>query len=295
MTYSFISAEAYTLPINRRLFVSSAMMLATALTSQPALADDILSGPTHTVVSDGGFRYIPDPGSPFSKGVAALGGHTLTRVRFRTPLPLEQGLDYITRHLAGQGRPSSALAGLELRAPAVMSRPEFINFNEHYREMLRKRGFVIGQVVPMTRSNMVLLYNPPMTHMLSSFTYAAPSHARSASGGTDFLLSGRPEQDGSRVIAPGDVSPLGMSRKAGFVMDQLRQSVATLGGHWSDLTGVQIYMTQPLQMVMDVMRTIGLTSVGLSLFPGSPPVIGFDGAKYEFEADIRAISVELAI
>jgi hypothetical protein len=251
-----------------------------------------LTSTTNLAFSEGGFRYIPDPGSPFSGGVAPVSGHALVRVRLRVPAPLEQGLDLVARHLDGAGRQPSGLAGLELRAPAVMSRSEFLAFNRRYVAALRTRGFVTGQVVPLARSNMVPLYDPPKTDVLSAFTYAAPSDAAS---GADVLLSGRPEYDGNHVVAPGDVSPGGMSRKAGFVVQQLRQGVAALGGRWSDLTGVQIYMTEPPLSVMEVLRAAGLTNVGLSFFEGSTPVIGFDDVRYAFEADVRAVGLERVV
>ncbi len=176
-----------------------------------------------------------------------------------------------------------------------MSRPDFGSFNKRYLAALRARGFVTGQFTPVARSNMVPLYDPPETDVLSAFTYAAPSDAGDAASAAAFLLSGRPEYDGSHVIAPGDVSPSGMRRKASFVMEKLRQGVTTLRGNWSHLTGVQIYMTEPLPSVMDVMRASGLSNIGLSYFQGSTPVIGFDGVRYEFEADVRAIGSERVI
>ena len=217
------------------------------------------------------------------------------RVRLHEPPPLDKGLDFVARYLKDAGRQPSALAGLELRAPSVMSRPEFLTFNQRYVAALRIRKFVSSESVPVARSNMTPLYDPPRTDVLSAFTYAAPNERHNLYRGTTFLLSGRPEYDGTHVIAPGDVSPAGISRKAGFVMEQLRQSVAILGGSWSDLTGVQIYMTEPLPVVMDVMRAAGLVNVGLSFTPGSTPVIGFDDVKYEFEADVRAIRLEQVV
>jgi hypothetical protein len=86
-----------------------------------------------------------------------------------------------------------------------------------------------------------------------------------------------------------------MSRKASFVFEQLRQGVTSLSGRWSDITGVQIYMPKPLPLVMDVIRGTGLTGLGLSYFPGSTPVIGFDGVPYEFEVDVRAVGLERVI
>jgi hypothetical protein len=280
--------------MNRRFLISSGIALGTGLVARLCEAAPVLTPASDTAVSDGGFRYIAERGSPFSVGVAALEGRALIRVRFRESSPLEQGLDRVAQYLTAANRPPSALAGLELRAPRVMSRPEFGAFNGRYLAALRARGFLSGDVAPIARSNVSLLFDPPKTDVLVAFTYAAPSDARSA-GDLDFLLSGRPEYDGNHVVAPGDVSPVGMRRKASFVVAQLKQSMAALGGRLSDLTGVQIYMTEPLPLVMDVMRAAGLTGVGLSLFPGCAPVVGFDGVRYEFEADMRSIGLERVI
>jgi hypothetical protein len=281
--------------MSRRVVVSGAIGLGMGWASRPSLAGQMSASMPGIAVSEGGFRYIADPGSPFSSGVAALAGHLLVRARLREPLAFEQGLDLVARHLAGAGRQLSALAGLELRSPSVKTRPAFQDFNARYVAALRKSGFVTGPVVPVARSNMAPLYDPPQTDIVSAFTYAAPADAHHAAGLTDFLLSGRPEYDGNHVVAPGDVSPAGMSMKARFVVAQLRRSVTALGGRWSDLTGVQIYMTEPLTLVMDVMRDAGLTGLGLTFFPGATPVTGFDGVRYAFEADVRAISLEQVI
>jgi hypothetical protein len=248
------------------------------------------------VESDGGFAYLTDPGSPFSAGVGALPGHELTRIRLHRPLPLDQGLELAAKLLAAAGRPPTALAALELRAPKIMSRQEFSTFNGRYLEALRSRGFVTGDGVAVARSNMVPAYEPPSTDFVAAFTYAAPSGA-GATGGRDFLLSGRPEfaTNPDRVIAPGDISAAGMGQKAEFVFGQLRQTVNNLGRQWSDVSDVQLYLTQPLESVMPALKAAGLAGSTLILAPGSAPVIGFDEVRYEFEADIRRVSDDRVI
>ena len=44
--------------------------------------------------SAGGYRFLPGV-FQYSGGVAALSGHAIERVRFRTLLPLKQGFDRI--------------------------------------------------------------------------------------------------------------------------------------------------------------------------------------------------------
>lgn len=290
-----LGSNACTASIGRRFVVSGAVASAAGLAMNPAYADRSATKPVDIAVSEGGFRYIADPTSPFSSGVAALPGNALIRVQLRKPLPLEQGLDLVTQYLTDAGRQPAALAGLELRSPSIMSRAEFNIFNQRYLSAVRSRSFFAGQTVPIARSNIVPLYDPPGTHIVRAFTYAAPRNARDAAGDAAFLLSGRPEQAGKHVMAPGDVSPGGMRQKASFVIDQLRQAVATLGGSWADLTGMQIYMTQPVSSIVEVLREAGLSNLGPQFFVASPPVIGIDGFSYEFEADMRAIGSERVI
>jgi len=280
------------LETTRRFFLASAVASGAGLYSRLLFAMPVTKPSNEE--SPGGFRYLYEAGSPFSIGVSALAGNRLVRVRLQEPIPIETGLDLVACHLARLGRPLSALAGLELRAPSVMSRPQFSHFNENYLAALRARGFTADRTVPIARSNMVPQFDPPATHVLSAFTYAVPDESPQADG-PDFLMSGRPEFDENHVVAPGDVSTDGMRRKANFVLMQLRQGVADLGGRLSSITGIQIYMTQPLTSVMEVMRDAGLTRFGLTLISGSAPVIGFDGVPYEFEADLRCISFERVI
>jgi hypothetical protein len=91
-------------------------------------------------------------------------------------------------------------------------------------------------------------------------------------------------------MAAGDVSPAGMAAMARYVIAELRQLSTQLGVRWTDITGAQAYTIHSLDHVMDELRLSGLGSVGLSLFPAYPPVIGL-----EFEIDVRAVSLERSI
>jgi hypothetical protein len=130
---------------------------------------------------------------------------------------------------------------------------------------------------------------------LVAFTFAVQEKsATTKNGGPDFLTSGTPEvaSNPNRVIAANDSSPAGMDKKARFVWDALRQTVASLGARWADISGTQIYMTEPLETVLPATRAAGVLSSGLTLYPGETPVIGFGEVPYAFEADVRAISRE---
>jgi len=55
------------------------------------------------VFSAGGYRFIPGV-FQYSGGVAALAGHAIERVRFRAPVPLQQGFAQIERLIGQAGR-----------------------------------------------------------------------------------------------------------------------------------------------------------------------------------------------
>lgn len=239
-----------------------------------------------------GYAFLKGGAHPFSLGVVCLKGHALTRVRFRTPLPLAEGLARAALFIQSQGRPLAALAACELRSPSQMSLPDFATFNRTYVELLKANGFAAETPFPMARSNVAPIDAPPPTNTLFAFTYAARSSEADARPHPDFLISGKAELDEEpggvrRVIAEGDHSAEGTEKKATFVFEGLRHRVQELGGDWADVTGIQTYTTRPVEPVLPLLRRFGLAPVGLSLHPARPPV-----APYEFEADLRAVSIE---
>src|SRR6185437_7280437 len=79
----------------------------------------------------GGYSFLKGGTHPFSGGVACQKGHALTRVRFRAPQPLAEGLAKAASFIKAQNRPLAALAACELRSPAPMSLADFAAFNRH--------------------------------------------------------------------------------------------------------------------------------------------------------------------
>jgi hypothetical protein len=142
--------------MNRRdLIISSLAAAGTICVPKLARANPL------SLEKAGGFRYLPSAGNPFSDGVVALEGYTLSRFRFRSPLPLADGLAAVSRKTKALGRPPSALAGLELRAPQRMTRPGFAAFNQNYLTLIKQAGFPIGDTVFIARSTMVPKFDPP--------------------------------------------------------------------------------------------------------------------------------------
>jgi hypothetical protein len=245
---------------------------------------DIIASP------QGGYRFLKGGMHPFSGGVACDKGHALTRVCFRTPLPLAEGLAKAASFIKAQGRPLAALAACELRSPAQMSLADFAAFNRQYVEQLKANGFPSQAPFPMARSNVAPTLAPPSTNTLFAFTYATTGGETSPR--PDFLISGKAEiiDEPRQVIAEGDPSPAGTEKKATYVFEQLRIRVEELGCQWDDITGVQIYTPRSLDPVVPLLKRFGLTHVGVTLHPAFPPV-----APYEFEVDLRSVAIERVI
>jgi len=239
-----------------------------------------------------GYAFLKGQSHPFSAGVACLDGRVLTRVRFKAPLPLAEGLTRASSFIQAQGRPLSALAACELRSPSQMSVSDFATFNRHYVALLRKNGFPAEAPFPMARSNVAPIYDPPTTNTLFAFTYATPAAAMDARSRPDFLISGRAEliDEPRGVVAESDTSASGTERKAMHVFEQLRARVEALGCRWTDITGIQVYTARSIDPFLPLLSRLGLASVGISLNSAYPPVV-----PLEFEADVRSVSVERTI
>lgn len=236
-----------------------------------------------------GYAFLDGQRHPFSNGNACLKGYVLTRVRFRSPLPLAEGLARAASFIQAQGRPLSALAACELRSPAPMSVSEFAAFNRRYVDLLRANGFPAEPPFPVARSNVAPIYDPPSTNSLVAFTYTIAAAEAAAHARPDFLISGRAEliDEPRAVVAEGDSSPSGTEKKATHVFGQLRGRVEELGCQWTDITGIQVYTPRPIEPILPLMKRLGLAHVGICLNPAYPPVV-----PLEFEADVRSVSIE---
>eukprot|EP01037_Dinobryon_pediforme_P010942 gene10942-11025_t len=200
---------------------------------------------------------------------------------------MAEGMAQAAAYLCSRGRPMSALAACELRSPATMSRSAFPAFNAIYAGLLRDNGFGAEDAHPIARSNMAPQFDPPAEATLFAFTFAMPCEGQ---GGRDFLISGKPENTETGIIAPGDVSDAGMHAKAAYVITQLQAWTQALGGDWRDVNGAQAYTIRSLDGVVATLRQGGLADAGLTLFPAYPPI-----DWCEFEIDVRAVSIELTI
>jgi hypothetical protein len=236
----------------------------------------------------GGYRFVP--GRQFSGGVAAEPGFALRRVRFREPLPLAQGLAAARAIIAAAGRPPEALAACELRSPLPLDIADFMAFNLRYLTALSAAGFSAAPPYPIGRSNLAPILAPPAEVVLFAITFTVPTEG---AGGTDFFISGKPENRPAAtfeesIVGGADVSPAGLRVKAEYVMGELSARMAELGADWARVTGAQAYTIHPLEPVLEIVTgRLPLAWGGLTLVPAHPPVTGL-----AFEVDLRSISEE---
>lgn len=247
-------------------------------------------------------------GLPFSSGVVALAGFEIARARFARVLPMAEGFEAIAAHLRERHRPLSALCAAELRSPRPFTAAGFGEFNAGYVAVLRRWGLLRDELNPVARSNVCPVYDPPPEPGFHAFSYTVPigsahsgflttsDHAADAPGPRSFVLAGyaewaegTPFPDG--IVAHGDTSPAGLTRKVGFVLDGLTRNTRVLGGTWASITAIQIYTAHDIgPLVQGEFAPRGLTRLGLDWHVCRPPIEGL-----EFEVDVRCVRRELVI
>jgi hypothetical protein len=235
--------------------------------------------------STGTYRYLPAI-APYSSGVAAEPGYEIIGLRFDSPPSVVEGFARLDEECAGRGLPSSAL-GFELRSPAPFAFGAFDEFNETYRQLLAERGLLENGVNPIARTNVVPVRSAPGEPVLLS---AFLVQEAADDGGIDFVVAGGGEIDGldpEAIVARGDISEAGLTKKAGYVIDEMRARLAGLGKDAESPTLVDVYTAHEIPG-LDEMLLGRLPAVGRHGFVRwltRPPVV-----EVEFEMDLRRVS-----
>ena len=244
------------------------------------------------VFSAGGYRFIPGV-FQYSGGVAALAGHAIERVRFRAPVPLQQGFAQIERLIGQAGRPLTSFCACELRSPAQFSEQGFRAFNESYVVTLEKWGLFDGKLNPVARSNVCPLIDPPAEPSLHAFSFAVPA----TDAAPTFVIAGSGEaREGGasyreRIVRYRETSADAMREKARYVLGEMERRLAALAFAWGDTTATQVYTVQDLHPFMaDEIVRRGAARGGLTWHFARPPVEGL-----EYEMDCRAVGRERVI
>lgn len=262
-----------------------------------------------TIHNSAGADYaFLEGGRAFSSGVIALPGFEIVRARFARALPIAEGFEAIGAHLRERHRPLTALCAAELRSPRPFTLGTFGHFNAQYVGVLRQWGLLSGEAIPVARSNVCPLYDPPEEPSFHAFSYTAPigaahagllttsDHASDAPAPRSFVVSGFTEYlEGTPfpegVVASGDTSVDGLAQKVDFVLDGLERNTAALGARWQALTAVQIYTVHDFgALVRSHFAPRGLARLGLEWHVCRPPIEGLD-----FEIDVRGVRRELVV
>ena len=234
---------------------------------------------------DGGYAFLEGV-YPYSQGVAALPGFAIERASFAHPVPMAEGFRRISRHLALQNRPTTALCAAELRSPKPFSLEGFMEFNKGYVAVLEKWRLFRNGRNPVARSNVAPDPGPPAEPGFHAFCYTVPS-ARTGS----FVVAGSGEwPEGGRfpedIVARGDVSPAGLKRKCDWVLDMMETRMKQLGVNWKQATVAQAYCVHDIHgLVPNIQHRIQPST--LTRHYCRPPI-----TELEFEMDLRGISVE---
>src|SRR5262245_59136364 len=242
--------------------------------------------------SAGGYRFLPSV-FQYSGGAAALPGHAIRRVRFRTPFPLAQGFARIERIITEAGRPLTSFCACELRSPAQFTEQGFRAFNEVYVVTLEKWGLFDGKVNPVARSNVCPEIDPPQEPSFHAFCFTAAAYDAAQSV---VIAGGAGAKEGSasdreRIIRDGDTSPEAIREKACHVLGEMERRLAALGFRWADTTATQVYTVHDLHPFLagEIVRR-GAAHSGLTWHFARPPV-----RELEYEMDCRSVASETVV
>jgi hypothetical protein len=240
----------------------------------------------------GGYRFLPSV-FQYSAGVAALPGHAVERVRFRTPVPLADGFARIERLITEAGRPLTSFCACELRSPAPVTEEGFRAFNERYVVTLEKWRLFDGRVNPVARSNVCPEIDPPAEPSFYAFCFTVVA----AGAPPSFVIAGGAEaREGGasyreRTIRRGEITPDAMREKARYVLGEMEHRMGALGFGWADSTATQVYTVQDLHpFLADEIVRRGAARSGLTWHFARPPV-----RELEYEMDCRGVARERVV
>jgi hypothetical protein len=237
----------------------------------------------------GGYRFIKGV-FQYSAGVAGLPGHRIVRIRFREPVPLEEGFRQIERTIVAAGRPLTAFCACELRSPAPFTESGFEAFNRIYVGTLQRWGIYDGTTNPVARSNVCPAIAPLGEPSFYAFSYTEAVSSALPS----FVISGSGEAPEGRgnyrdhVVRLGDLSAEGLREKARFVLGEMERRLAALSLGWRDTTATQVYTVHDIHPFLgDEIVARGAARAGLTWHYHRPPVVDL-----EYEMDCRGVEDE---
>ncbi len=243
-----------------------------------------------TPFPQGGYQFLPSI-EPFSRGVVALPGFEIVRVRLQNPVPEQAGLERIQTYLEGLGRPVAALCALELRIAQPVSFEEFVTFNYNYRRVVSRLGIDADGHIPMARTNVAPGINPPNETLVYGFSYTVPS-GTNGQPDRSFIVTGTAELKErsmmpTSVVRYGETTPDALAAKAQQVVSNLERRLAKLNTTWSDSVNLSVYTVHGIQpfLAAQILESAGAASIhGVHWYYSRPPIVGL-----EFEMDMQSV------
>jgi hypothetical protein len=234
---------------------------------------------------DGGYAFLEGV-FPYSQGVVALPDFVIERASFAQPLPIAEGFRRISKFLAVQNRPKTALCAVELRSPRPFSFEGFAEFNKGYVSVLEKWELYRNGKNPVARSNVAPDPGAPAEPCFHAFCYTVPSNLDGSfvvAGSGEWPEGGKFPED---IVARGDFSPIGMKRKCDWVLDTMEYRMKRLGTGWKHATVTQVYTVHDIHtLVPRIQHRIQPSTITRHFC--RPPI-----TELEFEMDVRGVSVE---
>jgi hypothetical protein len=241
----------------------------------------------------GNFRFLSGI-DIFCSGVIAHPGYEIVHVAFHLLPPLNKGFELIERHLQRSQRPLNALCAMELRLPQPLSLQGFKEFNQPYIKKLADWNLLVEGLNPVARTNVAPGVNPVLEPSVYGFSYTVPAQHQ----GATFVVTGVPEvqfrQEGRLdIVAPGDVSLMGLPQKAERVLQVLAARLHAMQVRWADVTAVGIYTVRdihPLLATTILPALQGADRHGIRWHYAWPPVV-----ELELEIDARGVRQEIVM
>lgn len=241
----------------------------------------------------GNFRFLKGI-EVFSSGAVAQPGYEIVHATFHPLPPLNKGFELIERHLQRTQRSLNALCAMELRLPQPLSAQGFKEFNQPYIKKLADWNLLVEGLNPVARTNVAPEANPVPEPSVYGFSYTVPAQHQ----GATFVVTGVAEvqfrEDGRLdIIAPGDVSLIGLRQKANGVLQVLAIRLQAMEVRWADVTAVGIYTVRdihPLLATTILPALQGADRHGICWHYAWPPVVGL-----ELEIDVRGVRQEIVL
>jgi hypothetical protein len=240
----------------------------------------------------GNYRFTPGAAvSPYSGGGIADPGYEIVHATLQSPLPIWDGFAAIERYLSALQRPRAALCALELRCakpydPAEWMAPD--SFNLRYVAKLREWGLLVDGLIPVARTNVAPILDPPAEQVVYAFSYTIPTADPAAP--PTFIVAGSAE---TPTVRPGERTPDALLAKTADVMATMHARLTALGARWEDVTAAGLYLDQAcdLPLLEAILAPMGpAASSGIHWFYSKPPI-----SDRVVEIDLRGVRTDLRV